>query len=426
MHPKQPPPTAVNTGSGQPITQTTSTATPGTSGTTVVQAAVSVSNTASQPQTNRAAARSGVARQSGTQTARFHPYDNGERGQTVAEASVAASSALDPSASPSATQQVSEASSSGVTYSTVLAVHKGRDLYPTAHLYAFFNALFKHIGLKWNGQYTKSTGGDTANLGDVGRGAVSSLSLHFSTKKINECQCPSLRELLLRINEESEADWRTFLLVKALRAFCETGSLWDGVFSAFGFLLNINPHSVKSWMKTLPVGTPTVVDRTASADGPLSATAMAASLSIPMPMHLLSLPEIVRFLVSRFSMQLAPPEAQTQSQTAATNSAPNTTPAAQALIMRLSFTNEFIHQQDPRLGALMQAFNGVQVMEERSRFLARIICVAKESLPFGIYSRICQLLNVPTSGISGWCSDYKKTDYFRQMIASAMPRAQLT
>ncbi|MGL5407278.1 MAG: hypothetical protein ACRDAP_00830, partial [Shewanella sp.] len=58
--------------------------------------------------------------------------------------------------------------------------------------------------------------------------------------------------------------------------------------------------------------------------------------------------------------------------------------------------------------------------------LARIICIAKESLPFGIYSRICQLLSVATSGISSWCGDYKKTDYFRQMIASAMPRAQLT
>ncbi|MGL5291828.1 MAG: hypothetical protein ACRC9T_07890, partial [Vibrionaceae bacterium] len=184
---------------------------------------------------------------------------------------------------------------------------------------------------------------------------------------------------------------------------------WDGAFTTFGFLLDINPHAVKSWQKAWQEGFPTVVDRSAGADGPFSAAAMAAPLSIPLPMDLLSWPEVARFLLSRFAMQLAPEQTQAQSQTAEASFDQNADVTAQPLIMRLSFSEDAIKKQELWVRQLMQDFNRGRVAKVRDKLFARIVCILKEALPlpFGTFSRVCELLGITSSSVSAWCGDYK-------------------
>ncbi|MGL5407465.1 MAG: hypothetical protein ACRDAP_01820, partial [Shewanella sp.] len=210
-----------------------------------------------------------------------------------------------------------------------------------------------------------------------------------------------------------------------LRAFCATYVLWHGVLITFGFLLGMNPKSVQSWYKTLPE-TPTVVAREARGDGPFSDTAMAAPLSIRLPMDVLSWPEMARFLREQFSMQLAPPEARAPSQAAEANSASESDAAEQRLIMRFSFTESFICRQENELAKLMCEFNQQRVLAKRKKLFAKIVCVLKGTLPFGAFHRVCELLGVGSNSISGWYSGYRKKIAQIQADPNQVPLAQLS
>ncbi|MGL5408605.1 MAG: hypothetical protein ACRDAP_07805, partial [Shewanella sp.] len=348
----------------QPTTPSTTTADPDTSQATqtqlvavstattttaIAQATVSVANTASQPET--CGAGQSVDRQPLSETARFHPYTDGVSCEEEFAGSSAIVAALRASTAASHVQTGGQGAVDEALDPDVLSVYGERNFYPQAQLRTFFDALSNKIGLLWNNEYEKSTAETAAGLGDVGRGAIKPSALSFSEEKINECECAALKELLRRSNEEKDSAWRGFLLIKVLRAFCATYVLWHGVLITFGFLLGMNPKSVQSWYKTLPE-TPTVVAREARGDGPFSDTAMAAPLSIRLPMDVLSWPEMARFLREQFSMQLAPPEARAPSQAAEANSASESDAAEQRLIMRLSFTESFISRQENELAKL--------------------------------------------------------------------------
>ncbi|MGL5291562.1 MAG: hypothetical protein ACRC9T_06525, partial [Vibrionaceae bacterium] len=222
MFPNQPPGTIAATDTSQSITQATAAQGSAASApTTIAQATVSVANTANLPQTVRT--RPTVERQSNTETTRFHPYADGvarEQALVGLQSSDAVQACLAGGAI--ITQQTGGGelnAPSGSSRASVLIVQKGRDFYTQGLLRAFFDALFESVGLVWDCTYTRATGNATARFGDVGKGAISASSLSFSNQAIDKCQCPSLKELLLRINEESsDLSWRTFLLIKALRS----------------------------------------------------------------------------------------------------------------------------------------------------------------------------------------------------------------
>ncbi|MGL5335936.1 MAG: hypothetical protein ACRC9R_07290, partial [Enterovibrio sp.] len=93
------------------------------------------------------------------------------------------------------------------------------------------------------------------------------------------------------------------------------------------------------------------------------------------------------------------------------NQAPYTiraTPAQEPLMMRLTFSEEFIRRQDPILRGLLRDFNRA-LLDERCKTFAKAICILKEnSLPHGTYSQLCDLLGVRKAGISNWHYEYKK------------------
>ncbi|MGL5336250.1 MAG: hypothetical protein ACRC9R_08940, partial [Enterovibrio sp.] len=222
MLPNQPPSPPVTTGAG---TTPTATQTPAAQAATTSaathlgQAAVSVTNTPTQPETSGARQRG--AQQSTAETARFHPYSGAENRRQRATATVA---------TPAAVMQQDRPRNFRPT-AAILSVQRGREFYPLVRLQALFDALSDSFGFIWNGVYTRAENVADPSLGDVGRGALSPASLSFSEQRIAEYQCPALRDLLHRVNAETNSAQRAFLLIKALRAFCETQCHWEGLFT---------------------------------------------------------------------------------------------------------------------------------------------------------------------------------------------------
>ncbi|MGL5335860.1 MAG: hypothetical protein ACRC9R_06910, partial [Enterovibrio sp.] len=188
-----------------------------------------------------------------------------------------------------------------------------------------------------------------------------------------------------------------------------------------GFLLNVSPSRVKSWRTTLPTAA-TALAREARREGIFSSAGLAAPLSIPMPVDVLDWPEIVRFLLSHFSMQLAPAAAAASPSLEASASALS----VPGLIMRLSFTDTFISRQETELSEMLREFNTSRDEKERRKILARVVCVFKDNLPFGIFTRVCELLGVLNSNASTWCNLYRRRVAEAQAPATARPSASLT
>ncbi|MGL5335042.1 MAG: hypothetical protein ACRC9R_02695, partial [Enterovibrio sp.] len=199
---------------------------------------------------------------------------------------------------------------------------------------------------------------------------------------------------MLRVNDEQNSERRRFLLVKVLRAFSESSLLWEGVLNSICALLNIELRRVNSWSVSMP-DIPTVPAR----GTPRAADGAPTRFDLRMPVDVMSLEEVIWFLQSHLREVLH------------LNQAPYTiraTPAQEPLMMRLTFSEEFIQRQDPILRRLLRDFNRA-LLDERCKTFAKAICILKEStLPHGTYSQLCDLLGVRKAGISNWHYEYKK------------------
>ncbi|MGL5336653.1 MAG: hypothetical protein ACRC9R_11040, partial [Enterovibrio sp.] len=287
MLPNQPPPTTAEAGTSATTTQTVA-ATQGDTRTEVAQAIVTVVNAAEQPQTHDAqgAQRTRPSTVAQLLQARVHPYQRTLHAPRPAADAASAALAAPP------TPPV-QGNALG-TY-PLLLVRRDQETYPLDQMQGFFRALSERVGLVWDQTYIGESG---ENTGNVGRGAIQPLSLSFSQHGIESCQNPEIRELLLRVNEAREPERRRTLLVRAMRAFSETAAFWSGMLGGFCFLLGVNIIALSSWLTTLP-SVPTAANRVAGR--PLSETAMSEPLSLKLPMDVLSLPEMLRFLQSHLA-----------------------------------------------------------------------------------------------------------------------------
>ncbi|MGL5335305.1 MAG: hypothetical protein ACRC9R_04025 [Enterovibrio sp.] len=387
MLPNQPLPTTAEAGTSATTTQTVA-ATQGDTSTEVAQAIVTVVNAAEQPQTHdtQGALRTRPSTVAQLLQTRVHPYQRPLHApRPAADAAPAALAA--PPAPPVQGNALG-------TY-PLLLVRRDQETYPLDQMQGFFRALSERVGLVWDQTYIGVSG---ENTGNVGRGAIRPSSLSFSQRGIESCQNPEIRELLLRVNEAREPERRRALLVRAIRAFSETAAFWSGMLGGFCFLLGVNIIALSSWLTTLP-SVPTAANRVAGR--PLSETAMSEPLSLKLPMDVLSLPEMLRFLQSHLATLQGMPQPFYQ---IATDDESAGAAASRELLMRITFDDAVINSSPSLIARQMKDFNKSAVLEERGKFLARIVCVLRDmfELPAGIFSRVCELLGTTTHSVSSW------------------------
>ncbi|MGL5410903.1 MAG: hypothetical protein ACRDAP_19685, partial [Shewanella sp.] len=299
--------------------------------------------------------------------------------------------------------------------SPLLALRSENDKAPATHLQPFFNALANFTGISWNGCYTGVLQAGIENKKLVGYRSIPSSALSFLLDRIPEKTKPEIKELLKRVNRESDCVHRAFLLVKAIRAFSDTVVLWPGAAVSFGLLLGLNSYTVLSWTRSLP-DIPTAVPITEHNNTALQ------PLSVRLPIDVLSWPEIMRFLQEKLSLQCNRSSAAEPSTKAEQNAAaePNvTTPS----VMNFTFETNFIAQQEQGIAEQMQTFNSENDEDMRDIFFARIICALKDDyqLPFGTFFHVCKWLNVSRGNVSSWYSKYQKRITQDHQPTAAMP-----
>ncbi|MGL5334924.1 MAG: hypothetical protein ACRC9R_02060 [Enterovibrio sp.] len=392
MFPNQTSPTTADTDTTPTTTQTAAT-TQGATGTNVTQAVVSVANTAALPVTTTAGA---TRRPPAAQGARFHPYTRPIATAPVplpvaptAQPQQAAGALFTPEDGASHTDLVMEAHRLGSTF----ILRRARDTSPVTHLNNFFDAFSKLTGLTWGGQHTGVSVQGRVDMSIVGRGSISASTLSFSTDFIRRCTNAEIKELMERVNGETNEDRRRLLLAKAIRAFSERVAFWHGGLATFWFLLGLNSHSVATWAQTMP-SIPTAAVR--------AAVTAPAPLTLYLPMEVLTWDEIVRFLQERVQLRQRPPSSAADTSTA---SAPST--------VRFFFEDAFINLQEPSLAQLMRDFNQEAECKKRNLMFAKIISILKDDpqyqLPEGTSMHVCEWLKVNRTSVSSWAAGYRRS-----------------
>lgn len=210
----------------------------------------------------------------------------------------------------------------------------------------------------------------------------------------------------MRANAESAPERRKYLLIKALRAFSETTAhLWSGALARFSFFLDMVWSSVTSWIISLPNAPTTVAARPTSPPLPLN-----------LPTDVLTWQELVNFLQPLLSLLLAPPftAAAVGVGVAGPSSAGIVGQRAEETVystVGLSFLESFIAHQEPHLRKLMREFNNQNNLRSRNKLFAKILSILKDSLslPYGTYSRVCELVGESRVNISNWLVRYRST-----------------
>ncbi|MGL5336253.1 MAG: hypothetical protein ACRC9R_08955, partial [Enterovibrio sp.] len=286
MQPNQPPtPTTTGSGTTPTVTQTTA-GQGGGADARVVQAAVSVANTALLPATTSAGA---IRRQPAIQSERVHPYARPTAGASTstgefhsllsalqAPPRVTATAAAARQGLPAfgllvdlSQEQITAALASGSSFT----LRGNADTCNANNLDAFFRAFSVFTGLTWNGQYTGVSVQGREDRSIAGRGSISGSSLFFSDEAIRRCASPEIRELMQRVNNEQNAAHRAFLLLKVLDAFNEITIFWSRALSTIRVLLGQTLRSGTSWEQSRPL-MPTAAARQA---------APAAALTLYLP-----------------------------------------------------------------------------------------------------------------------------------------------
>ncbi|MGL4734271.1 MAG: hypothetical protein ACRCWB_04065 [Enterovibrio sp.] len=425
MFPNQTPPTS--TAAAADTTQTTAAAAQSTISEVglVITAAL---NTANIPTTATAALESQQATQQGAHRAarhtpqrRAHPY---QRRSPATQTSVSLpQTAAAVTAAVQSYQQVSDGGESSsataeqdvwtpLTPDGIRSVHSAGvaltlfgngDTCLVSCLREFFTLLSRLVGIRWTGNYTAMSASagqeedvSTAEVGGrVHKGSINSVDLSFSLQYIATCSNPELKEVLLRANEEANPSRRAFLLIKAMRAFDQTGILWHRALINFGHFLGININTVAGW------GPETSRLVTAVARNTPTGGATAQPLPLRLPFDVLRWPEIVQLLQRYIPFRL------TANAEAASSSAAG--PIQEPSIMGLHFEESLIQYQGTEFSEMVKSFNVEKNKQKRAELFTKILCVIKEhyKLPYGLFSCVCKMLGVKSSVASNWVSDHR-------------------
>ncbi|MGL5249636.1 MAG: hypothetical protein ACRC7P_00945 [Enterovibrio sp.] len=398
MFPNQTPPTSTTAAAGTSQTATT-TAQSATSA-TLTPAIVGAANTANMPETTAAQVLPPQAVQQGAQRAQ----------RTTRRASQGRAQPYQrraPATQTTANLPQEQVTAAAQGYQSTNWCLGEADLINAASaLQVILPYLSQTTGIVWTDPAAAAATAD-AEQGDTGEqgagaSAISSLGLSFPQAATKTGLSPELRELLLRVNNELNRERRTYLLIRAMRAFSEMNVVESSTVATLGELLDLNSRYVPPWFSTLPAIS-TVVARGGADSEPLS---------IRLPIDLLKWPELVRFLRAHIPLQGS---AETGAGAA---SIPST--------MGLTFDPSFISQQHPELGKEIAKFHSAQTSPRRNIFFAHIICALKDSppqsLPLGTFFHVCRLLGVDRPSVSNWYTKYKnRTSASQSVVTTPAP-----